>query len=61
MAKKNQVYEFLADLVRKIIEDELSQEHPNPEQILEDIEMSAQVYHDMEDYLGKRIDFMGIS
>ena len=59
--KKDQVYEFLAGLVRKIIEEELSQEDPDPEQILEDIEMSAQVYHEMEDYLGKRIDFMGIS
>ena len=59
--KKDQVYEFLAELVRKIIEEELSLEEPNPDQILEDIEMSAKVYHEMEDYLGKRIDFMAIS
>jgi hypothetical protein len=37
--KKDQVYEFLAGLVRKIIEEELSQEDPNPDQILEDIEL----------------------
>ena len=59
--KKDQVYEFLAGLVRKIIEEELSLEEPNPDQILEDIEMSEKVYHEMEDYLGKRIDFMAIS
>ena len=41
--KKDQVYEFLAGLVRKIIEEELSLEEPNPDQILEDIEMSAKV------------------
>ena len=59
--KKDQVYEFLAGMVRKIIDEELSQDEPNPEIILEEIELSAKVYQDMEDYLGKRIDFMAIS
>ena len=59
--KKDQVYEFLAGMVRKIIDEELSQDEPNPEIILEEIELSAKVYQDMEDYLGNRIDFMAIS
>ena len=58
--KKDQVYEFLAGMVSKIIEDQLSLEDPDPQAIIDDIQLSADVYHEMEDYLGKRIDFMAI-
>ena len=58
--KKDPVYDFLFEMVSKIIDDELSLESPDTDVLLENIQLSADVYHQMEDFLGKRIDFMAI-